>query len=315
MRARTTLKMGRWFSGVSASEVRNASAAQQAIFFSEPRRQWGVAVILLATVGVLYAQVIVALVRQWWSEPDYSHGFLVPVLALGILWSGRRELEELPLAPSWWGLGIVSGAMGLLILGAYGAENYISRVSLLALIAGLIIHFLGWSHFRAMFFAWLVLFLMIPLPAIVANRIVLPLQFVSSRLATQFLDVCNIPVNREGNLIHLPSITLEVAVACSGIRSLMALLTLAVAYGYLLERKAWRRAVLVFSAIPIAVLANGMRIMATGVLGQYWGTDKAEGFFHLFSGLVIFSFSFSLLWMLHTVLRKIGTSQQKEPAG
>jgi exosortase len=268
--------------------------------------------LLVATLVLLYSRVILTLVDQWLHDPDYSHGFLVPILAFWILWQQRRRLSGLPADPSWWGVPIVLAAMILLLLGTLGAENFVSRVSLLVVIAGLTIHFYGWQHFRAVLFAWLVLFLMIPLPAIIANRIVLPLQFISSGLATSFMDVCGIPVYREGNIIFLPSITLEVAEACSGIRSLMAMITLAVAYGYLLESKPWRRLVLVLSAIPIAVVANSLRVMASGVLGQYWGRDKAEGFYHVFSGLVIFSFSFLLLWILHAVLRKFGEKQHVE---
>jgi|SRR5215469_4415152 len=268
--------------------------------------------LLVATLLLLYSRVVMALVDQWLHDPDYSHGFLVPMLALWILWQQRRRLSELPAAPSWWGIPIVLAAMGLLVLGTLGAENFVSRVSLLIVIAGLVVHFCGWLRFRAALFAWLVLLLMIPLPAIISNRIVLPLQFISSGLATGFMDLCGIPVYREGNVIFLPSITLEVAEACSGIRSLMAMITLAVAYGYLLESKPWRRVALVLSAIPIAVVANSLRVMASGVLGQYWGHDKADGFYHVFSGLVIFSFSVLLLWILHTVLRKFGEKHDVE---
>jgi exosortase len=268
--------------------------------------------LLVVTLIFLYFRVVALLIEQWVHDPDYSHGFLVPVLALWILWQQWPRLVELPTAPSWWGVVIVLAAMGLLVLGTLGAENFASRVSFLVVIVGLVIHFYGWSHFRAALFAWVVLFLMIPLPAIIANRIVLPLQFLSSGLATGFMDFCGILVYREGNIIFLPSITLEVAEACSGIRSLMAMITLAVAYGYLLESKPWRRVVLVLSAVPIAVVANSLRVMTSGVLGQYWGRDKAEGFYHLFSGLVIFSFSFLLLWILHTVLRKFGDKPRVE---
>jgi exosortase len=269
-------------------------------------------VLLLVTAVALYFKVGVALVSQWWHDPDYSHGFFVPFLALWILWDRRAKLQKVPPQPNWWGVPIVLAAMGALILGSLGAENFVSRVSILILIAGLVIHFYGWSYFRIILLPWLVLFLMIPLPAIIANRIVLPLQFLCSGLATGLMDLFNIPVYREGNVIHLPSITLEVAEACSGIRSLFAMITLVVAYSYLLEQKTWKRVVLVISAVPIAVLANSVRIMASGVLGQYWSRDKAEGFFHLFSGLVIFSFSFLLLWLLHALLRKLGSSRRQE---
>ena len=270
------------------------------------------AAVLVVTVALLYFPVLSGLLQQWLHDPDYSHGFLVPFLALWILWQQRRRLEEMPPAPSWWGFPITLVAMVLLVVGSLGAENYISRASLLILVAGLIINFGGWPYFRVCFFAWLVLFLMIPLPAIIANRIVLPLQFLSSGLATAFMDLCGIPVYREGNIIFLPSITLEVAEACSGIRSLMAMITIAVAYGYLLESRPWKRVILVISGVPIAVVANSLRVMASGVLGQYWGRDKAEGFYHLFSGLVIFCFSFILLWILHTLLRKFGAKEHAE---
>lgn len=269
-------------------------------------------ILLILTLMALYGSVIISLVTQWLEDPDYSHGFLVPLFAGWMLWRCRAQLRETSRKPSWWGLPIIVAAMGLLILGTLGSENYLSRVSLLIVAAGLVINFCGWRCFRAGVFAWLVLFLMMPLPAIVFNRIVLPLQFFSSGLASGFMDLCGIPVYREGNIIYLPSITLEVAQACSGIRSLMAMLTLAVAYGYLLEQKPWRRVVLIFGAVPIAVLANSIRIMTSGVLGQYWGREKAEGFFHFFSGLVIFTFGFLLFWILHVVLRKFGFEQKRE---
>lgn len=269
-------------------------------------------ILVILTLTALYWRVIVGLVNQWLQDPDYSHGFLVPVLAGWMLWRCRAQRREIPRKPSWWGPPIILCAMGLLILGTLGSENYVSRVSLLIVTAGLVIHFYGWPHFRAGLFAWLVLLLMIPLPAIVFNRVVLPLQFLSSGLAGSFLDFCGIPVYREGNIIYLPSITLEVAQACSGIRSLMAMVTVAVAYGYLLERRPWRRVALILGAIPIAVLANSVRIMTSGLLGQYWGRDKAEGFFHLSSGLAIFFFSLLLLWMLHALLRKFGAERSGE---
>ena len=272
----------------------------------------GAFLLLIATLTTLYWRVIVGLVNQWLHDPDYSYGFLVPFLAGWMLWRRRAQLRETSRKPSWWGLPIIVGAMGLLILGSLGSENYLSRVSLLIVTAGLVIDFYGWPCFRAGVYAWLVLFLMIPLPAIVSNRIVLPLRFLSSGLASSFMDFCGVPVYREGNIIYLPSITLEVAQACSGIRSLMAMVTVAVAYGYLLEQKPWRRTVLILSAVPIAVLVNGVRIMTSGFLGQYWGRDKAEGFFHLSSGLAIFSFSLLLLWMLHVVLRRFGVERRGE---
>ena len=204
-----------------------------------------------------------------------------------------------PLRPTGTGLIIIVGALGELILGVVGAENFLSRTSLLFLLAGLIIYFCGWRFFRSVLFPWGVLFLMIPLPAIVFNQIALPLQFEASRLASGMLALVGVPVLREGNVIQLPSITLDVAEACSGLRSLASLITLAVIYGYLIERRIWRRVLLILVAVPIAIVANAVRIMGSGILGQYWDPDKAEGFFHLFSGWLIFGISCSLVIMFH----------------
>jgi exosortase len=261
--------------------------------------------LLVATLAALYARVIASLLAQWWRDPNYSYGFVVPFLSLWLLWNRHERIKQHNLAPSWWGLLVVLGAMGLLVLGTLGAENFLSRTSLLFALAGIAICFCGWSFFCLTFSAWAVLFLMIPLPVIVYNRIALPLQFLASSFATTLLDLTGVPVLREGNIIRLPTITLEVAEACSGMRSLMALITISLVYACLFEKRTWRRAALVLSAIPIAVVTNGLRILGSGLLGQYWSPEKAEGFFHEFSGLLIFCMSCILLWVFHFLLVRI----------
>ena len=285
--------------------------------FSEAQiLKFSVQVLLLGGVLLaLYLRVIESLFAQCWRDPNFSHGFLVPFLSAWMLWNNREKFKQQSLAPNWWGWLVVSGAMGLLVVGALGAENFLSRTSLLFALAGVTIFFGGWAIFRLAFYPWLVLFLMIPLPVIIYNRITLPLQLMASRLATGLLDLTGVPVLREGNIIHLPAISLEVAEACSGLRSLMALITIAVIYAYQFERKPWRRLVLILSAIPIAVLANGLRIMGSGLLGQYWSPDKARGFFHEFSGLLVFCVSCLLLWMFHLVLDYVVPKRlQESPA-
>ena len=165
-----------------------------------------------------------------------------------------------------------------------------------------------------MLFPWAVLFLMIPLPVIVFNQIALPLQFLASRLASEMLSVLGVPVLREGNVINLPSLSLDVVEACSGLRSLVSLVTLAVFYGYLFEPRTSRRVFLVLSSIPIAVAANGFRIMGAGLLGEYWSPDKAEGFFHLFSGWLVFVLSLGLLVLFHKILGWFGRRPHARPA-
>jgi exosortase len=184
-----------------------------------------------------------------------------------------------------------------------GAELFLSRLSLLIVLSGLIVLFLGWSFFRALLFPWAFLLLMIPIPAIIFNQITFPLQLLASKVASTTLPWMGVPVLREGNVIILPAMALEVAEACSGIRSLMSLATLAVIYGYLMERKFAVRILLAVASIPIAVAANSLRIVGTGLLVQYWDPEKAEGFFHEFSGWLIFAVSLVMLYLLHRVIR------------
>jgi len=249
-------------------------------------------IILLMLIGWLYVPILVPLVRQWWIDPNFSHGFFVPLFSGFVVWQKRLQLASIPRVPSSWGLAVILVAVFTLVLGVFGAELFFSRVSLLMLIGGLVIFFLGWQMLRAILFPLLFLILMIPIPAII-------LQILASKLAAWSLPLCGVPVLREGNIINLPAMPLEVADACSGIRSLLSLTTLAVMYGFLLETRIWLRITIALASIPIAVAANGFRIFGTGLLVQYWDPEKAEGFFHQFSGWLIFVVSLLLLFALH----------------
>jgi exosortase len=245
------------------------------------------------------------LVGQWIRDPNYSHGFFVPAFSWYVLWQERDRLRALPLRPSWSGLPILLLAVVVLTAGVLGAELFLSRVSLLIAIAGVVILVYGWNHMRAAMFPWLFLMLMIPIPNIVFNQITFPLQLLASKVAAVTLPLFGVPVLREGNVIQLPVMALEVAEACSGIRSLMSLTTLAIIYGYLLETRLSIRVVLALASVPIAVIANSLRIVGTGLLVQYWDPEKAEGFFHAFSGWLIFVVSLSLLFLLHRALQRL----------
>jgi exosortase len=163
----------------------------------------------------------------------------------------------------------------------------------------------GWQLLKDLRFALLVLFLAIPLPAIIFNEIAIPLQILASKLASHLLPLFGVPVLREGNVIELPSIQLEVAEACSGIRSLVSLFTLSVFFGYFLEKTFPRRAALALASIPIAIAANAIRIFGTGLCIQYWDPDKALGFFHEFSGWVMFLVSLASLFIVHSAMHFI----------
>jgi len=275
------------------------------------RWSWWQGVILLGLIGWLYAPILLRLAQQWWHDPNFSHGFLVPLFSVYVFWQNRARLQSLPRAGSSSGLLIVAVALVVLVVGELGAELFLSRVSLLLLLAGLIVFFLGWTQFRAVLFPWAFLFLMLPVPAIVFNQITFPLQLLTSKLAAVVLPWFGVPVLREGNIIHLPAMPLEVADACSGIRSLLSLATLSVIYGYLMESRISIRVVLALASIPIAVAANGLRIVGTGLLVQYWDPDRAEGFFHTFSGWLIFVVSLVMLFLLHQLLQ-IGQNTREE---
>ncbi|HUY14168.1 MAG TPA: exosortase A [Terriglobia bacterium] len=288
----------------------SSNSPESAIVQAEPRTSSGLTwafrgFVLLAFLVYLYSTIIPHLIGQWWNDPNFSHGFFVPAFSAYLIWKERKRLATIPLKPSWTGILIVFFSLGILTFGILGAELFSQRSSLVFLIAGFVVTFLGWDYFRAVFFPWAFLFLMIPIPEIILNQITMPLQFLASRLASSMLTFLNVPVLRDGNVIHLPDITLQVVEACSGIRSLVSLGTLAIIYGYLLESSIVIRVLLVAASVPIAVIANGLRIMGTGLTGLYWDPDKAQGFFHEFSGWVIFIVSLLSLFLLHGLLRII----------
>lgn len=258
--------------------------------------------VLIGLVLWLYGAVLARLAHQWWTDPNFSHGFFVPIFSLYIIWEKRDSLKMVPSAPSAWGLATMLLSLGTLILGVLGAELFLSRVSLILLLAGMILFLHGWEMLRALIFPLAILFLMVPIPSIILNQITFPLQILASKLSAWILPFLGVPVLREGNVINLPAMPLEVADACSGIRSLLSLACLAIMYGYLLEKRVGVRIMLALASIPIAVAANALRIVGTGLLVQYWDPEKAEGFFHAFSGWLIFVVSLLMLFAVHRLL-------------
>ena len=270
----------------------------------DPRLAWHSALIGALLIAV-YWRVLVKLIVDWWEVPDFSHGFFVPIFAAYLVWAKRRNLRAAKIVPNWGGIAVIAVALLVLLLGVYGAELFLSRISLVILLAGLVLSLGGWQVLKELRFVLLVLFLAIPIPSILFNEITLPLQILASKLASALLPVFGVPVLREGNVIALPAMKLEVAEACSGIRSLISLFTLSIFYGYFLERSFARRAVLAVASVPIAIASNAVRILGTGLCVQHWDPDKAMGFFHEFSGWVMFVVSLGCLLLLHFSMRLI----------
>ena len=276
--------------------------------------------LLVGVLAVLYAPVIKLLVYQWYNDADYSHGFLVPLLSAYLIWQRRDKLREVPRHASWWGMVMVAFSLGLLFLGSLGAELSLTRLSMLGTLCGLIVYFTGGAMLRAVAFPMAFLLFAIPIPVVVYNEIVFPLQFIASKFATRVLELLNLfPVMREGNVLILPHMRLEVVEACSGIRSLMSLLALAAGYGYLVEKSVAVRWFLIAAMVPLAIISNGTRVMITAIMANYFGPKAAEGFMHEFSGWVIFVVATIMFLTLHSLItlvrKKLGwLPSDRQPA-
>ncbi len=274
-------------------------------------KTWSVALavpllLLVVSVVVLYAGVGAKLVYDWYDLPDFSHGFILPFFSGFLLWERRKTIAQTPVLPSWGGLPLVGFALLMLLTGKFGADLFLTRLSFLLLAAGTVWSAAGLRFLRVVAFPIGVLVLAIPLPAVLFNQLTFPLQLLASRVASGMLPLAGVPVLREGNVINLPAMQLEVAEACSGIRSMMSLFTVAVIFGYLFERSTFRRILLALCSLPIAVAANALRIFGTGLCVQYWDPDKALGFFHEFSGWLMFLVSLSCLYLVHLATRGMG---------
>jgi exosortase len=261
--------------------------------------------------AILYGPILVALVQNWWADPDYGHGFLVPFFSAYVLWRERDKWLAAPIEPSNFGFVVMLAAVGLLIIGSLGAEVFTTRLSILILLAGMILFLRGWSTLRAVSFPLGFLLLMIPLPVIIYNQIAFPLQLFASRCASSLLELVGVPVLRDGNVLVLSNYSLEVVEACSGIRSLISLIAIAIAYAYLTGTPRWIQRVLVILMVPIAIATNAVRIAGTGVLAHRFGATAAEGFLHEFSGWVVFVAALVLMFLCHQILQQIARTRRE----
>ena len=295
------------------------------------------AIALVSVILFTFATVLVKLSHDWWSDENYSHGLLIPFIIAYILWTQRRKFAAEQTRPSvlFGGLAVALALFGLWT-GVAGAELYAQRMSLVLLIAGTVVYFGGFGFLRLVLVPLGLLILAIPIPAIIFNKIAFPLQLFASRVAVWSMTVVGIPVLRQGNVIELKPLNsfntqkLEVVEACSGIRSMMTLLTLAVVFAYFTYPRSgdspgppgrfgwlrsygfWRSLIIVLSAVPIAILTNAARVSGTGILSYHYGTKVAEGFFHTFEGWAIYVVAFLILFGIGWILDRF---KPKPPKG
>jgi len=185
-----------------------------------------------------------------------------------------------------------------------GTEYFTMRISLVPLIAGIVLFWFGWDVLKLAALPVAYLSFMVPLPYIVYDSLAFPLKLLVTKASVSVLKMLNISVLREGNIIMFPQTVLEVADACSGLRSLMSLLALVVVLAFVAQKSTINRVVLITSAIPVAILMNMLRVVITGVLANLYGAEVAEGFFHEFTGVAIFALAMIVLFYESTLLRK-----------
>ena len=276
-------------------------------------RQLAGAALILGALGLVFWQVFVRLVDAWTNDGNYSHGFLILPIALYFTWERRQRLASARVRPSNVGLAVLAGGLAILLAGLWGSELFLSRVALMPVVAGIILFLYGWQHLRILTFPLAFLFLMIPIPAIIFNQIAFPLQLFASRVGEWAISAAGIPVFREGNVLELAHTKLEVAEACSGIRSLVSLITLGIVYGYFMDSRMWVRLFVVVSAVPVAILANGARVAGTGMAAQWIGEEAAQGFRHEFSGWIVFLFAFAMILIVQWLIVKVAPNRPKPP--
>jgi exosortase len=273
----------------------------------------------LLIVGLLllapYIPMFFSMGKMWLEDDNMSHGLFVPIAAAYIARDKRHFLATIQPKVNYWGLLLIVFGMAMLCIGPPSLPTFvfITRMAFLFSLVGSILFLCGTAVLRALAYPLLLLPLMIPLPGFIYDRLTLPLQLIASMLAENFLTILGFSVLREGNVLHMPTQTLDVAEACSGLRSLYALTFLTLTYAYFFTGRNWRRWVLLAAIIPVAILANAGRVTATAIMGNY-NPALTVGFYHEMLGWTVFVFAFIMLFCLNAVLKRIGTSSEKPPA-
>lgn len=260
---------------------------------------------LLLVFFFLYYKAIAKLISDWSVDPNFSHGFLIPVVALYMVWFKQNEISQISHEPSKKGIFIIIFGMLVHIAGNVGSELFLMRFSMIITLAGIIVYYFGFKMLWKVMVPVAYLIMMIPIPAIIWNKIAFPLQLFSANLSSQTIGLLNIPVFREGNILHLANTSLEVIDACSGLRSLTSLLALTGAFAFLAPLSTLKKWILFFSAIPIAVAVNVIRLTITGAMAAWIGPETAHGFLHDMSGLIVFGAALILVYFVFTIEMKI----------
>lgn len=260
--------------------------------------------VLLILWAVAFFPVYPSLFHNWLHHSNNSHGILVPFISLFFIWQKRKELRDVKISNSNWGATILILSMALYLISYAGAVAVVSRAMIVFSLIGLLFFTLGTDFFKLLAFPLFFLLFMVPVPDSIVGPVALPLQLFATNISQFVIHTFSISVYQEGNMLYFASTQLEVAEACSGIRSIVSLTMLSVIFAYM-SNKGWiRKAILLASAIPLALLANIVRVTGTGVLAHFFGDKVARGFLHEFSGLAVFAFGFALLFLEYSLLNR-----------
>jgi exosortase len=257
---------------------------------------WFGALLILCYAPILYRMGV-----QWANDENMGHGFFVPIVAAIIVWQRRHKLAALPLRSNRWGLVLVIWAAIQAIIATLGAELFTARMAFIIALVGVVLYIGGTGWVRALAFPLLLLLFMVPIPAIIYAQLTLRLQMLASELGETMIGWMGIPVLRAGNTLRLPSQTLDIAEACSGIRSLVSLAFLSLVYAYFMDKRVWMRWALLVATIPIAIGANGIRVALTGLLSEV-NPELAKGMFHETEGYIVFAVALIALIFTHRLV-------------
>lgn len=267
------------------------------------RAEWLQFAVLTILTAALYYKVLIDLAKDWWTEPAWSYGLLIPPLALYVAWLQRERTLSIVALRDLRGLWITAAACFFYLLGNLGAEFFVSRVSFVLLLVGLTWTFWGLPRLRSLAFPFLLLATMVPLPVIVYNAMAAPLQLFATSSATAMAQALGITVFQDGNIINLAHISLGVEEACSGLNSLASLVVASLLIAFLFSTRFRTRLMIILASIPLAIAFNVLRVAGTAVLADYQ-PEYAEGFYHLFAGWFIFTAGFLTLYLFARMMHK-----------
>jgi exosortase len=269
-------------------------------------RQTPIALLLpFALLVIIYLPAIADLVSDWWADSNYSHGFLVPLVSLWLIWNKREEIKAVPASQDSTGVIPIVFGLLLFVLANGGAELFSLRISLVICLFGLVLLLFGKDVIRHTWFEIVFLVFMVPIPYVIYFAATFPMQLLASKVTAGVLNTIGMGVVRQGNIIHIQGYSLEVAEACSGMRSVMSLLALGALYAHLTQRRLSAKTILFLSTIPIAVVANVVRVLITSLLAYTVTTAVTDEPLHSLLGLMLFVVAFIQMFIVGAILRRI----------